>query len=300
MASHKKELAGVISAPLIPLSEKGKLDLATLQKQISYLIESGINGLFVNGTTGEGAYLTLEEKLAILRTVKEVAAGRVFLCAACIQPSTPQVLTELDEVLKIEPDFVVAVSPYYYSLPQDAILRHFREIARRSSVPLIAYNIPQCTHNPLSFDTIQGLAHEENIAGIKDSSGDFVSFGRGLSADFPSHFSWIMGEDYLDGAALLMGARGIVSGLSNVWARYHVELYNAVRAGDKAGALRNNALIHELYGIHRVTGGKVIPALKAGAAFFSRCTPWMKIPGLELSEHETSQVRLVLNGLHLL
>ena len=81
MASHKKELAGVISAPLIPLSEKGKLDLATLQKQISYLIESGINGLFVNGTTGEGAYLTLEEKLAILRTVKEVAAGRVFLCA---------------------------------------------------------------------------------------------------------------------------------------------------------------------------------------------------------------------------
>jgi hypothetical protein len=64
--------------------------------------------------------------------------------------------------------------------------------------------------------------------------------------------------------------------------------------------LRNNALIHELYGIHRVTGGKVIPALKAGAAFFHRCTPWMKIPGLELSEHETSQVRLVLEGLHLL
>jgi 4-hydroxy-tetrahydrodipicolinate synthase len=285
---------------LTPLCENGNLDLANLQKQISYLVETGINGLFVNGTTGEGPYLTLEEKLTALKTVKDVAAGRAFLCAACIQPSTPQVLKELDAVLKIEPDFVVAVTPYYYNIPQGAILRHFLEIARRSSAPVIIYNIPQCTHNPLSMDTIWELAHEQNIAGIKDSSGDFVSFCRGLAADFPSRFSWIMGEDYLDGAALFMGARGIVSGLSNVWARFHVDLYDAVRAGDRAGAMRNNALIHQLYGIHRVTGGKVIPALKAAAAFFNRCTPWMKMPGLALTEDETSQVRRVLEAMHLL
>jgi 4-hydroxy-tetrahydrodipicolinate synthase len=227
-------------------------------------------------------------------------AGKVFVCAACIQPSTPQVLAEMDEVLKTGPDFVVAVAPFYYSVPQEAIARHFREIARRSSVPLIVYNIPQCTHNPIAFETIRELSHEPNIAGIKDSSGDFVSFSRGLVAGFPGGFSWIMGEDYLDGTALLMGGHGVVSGLSNAWARFHVDLYKAVRSGDKAEALRNNALIHELYGIHRITGGKGIPVLKAAAALFGRCTPWMRSPGIELSAEDTSKVRSVLEGMHLL
>lgn len=295
-----KKLEGVIPAPLTPLTEQGKVDFAMLEKQIAYLIQSGASGLFVNGTTGEGPYLSRAEKLDILKAAKEVAAGRVFLCAACIQPSTPQVLEELDETLKLEPDFVVAVAPFYYLVPQEAIRQHFLGIAGRSAVPLILYNIPQCTHNPISLDTVLELAQAENIAGIKDSSGDFVSFSRGLLAQAPKSFSWIMGEDYLDGPAMMMGAHGLVTGLSNVWAEFHMELFRAARAGDREGVMRNHALIHQLYGIHRVTGGKVIPALKAAAAAFGRCTRWMKIPALTMSEQEALKVRIVLDDLGLL
>jgi dihydrodipicolinate synthase/N-acetylneuraminate lyase len=88
--------------------------------------------------------------------------------------------------------------------------------------------------------------------------------------------------------------------LSNVWAGFHAELVRAARAGDRDGVLANQARIHQLYGIHRVTGGKVIPVLKAGAAMFGRCTRRMLLPSLDLGEKDAAAVRRVLEGLGLL
>ena len=295
-----KKLKGVIPAPLTPLDEQGKVDFALLQKQVAWFLQAGVDGLFIGGTTGEGAYLSTAEKHDIFKAVREVAAGRVMLCLACIQPSTPQVLAELEALERLGPDFVVAVTPYYYDMPQEAIRSHFVQIAGRSPAPVIIYNIPQCTRNPVSVETVLELANTPNIAGVKDSSGDFVSFTRGLLGSVPSGFSWIMGEDALDGPAVLAGADGIVSGLSNVWVQFHVDLYRAGVAGDREGVEKNQALIERLYHIHRVTGGKVIPVLKAGAAFFGRCTRRMKIEALALSDREADAVRRVLEDLRLL
>ena len=300
IGEYRWKLEGVIPAPLTPLTEQGRIDMGLLEKQLAYLVAAGANGLFVNGTTGEGALLSTAEKAEVLKAARRVAGGRVFLAAACIQPSTPQVLEELEVMAALEPDFIVAVAPYYYAVPQEAIRAHFLAVARRAPVPLILYNIPQCTHNPLVLDTVLELAREANIAGIKDSSGDFVSFCRGLLAPLPGRFSWIMGEDYLDGPAMLSGAHGIVTGLSNVWADFHVGLVRAAQAGDTAGVIRNHGLVHRLYALHRVTGGKVIPALKAGAAFFGRSTRRMRMESLTMGDEDAARVRGVLVEMGLL
>jgi 4-hydroxy-tetrahydrodipicolinate synthase len=308
MAASGKKPAGFIPAPLLPLTDTGGVDFGLLEKQVDYLIKAGADGLFINGTTGEGAWLGTGQKADVLKAAKQAAAGRCFLAAACLQPATPQVLAEMEAMLKLEPDFVVAVAPYYYAVSQQAVAAHFREVARASPVPLILYNIPQCTHNPIAVETVLELAREPNIAGIKDSSGDFVSFCRGLSGGAepgvldgaPAGFAWIMGEDYLDGPAMLSGADGIVSGLANVWAGFHAALVRAAQAGDREGVLANQAKVHQLYGIHRVTGGKVIPVLKAGAAMFGRSTPRMRMRSLDLGEEDTAAVRRVLEGLGLL
>jgi 4-hydroxy-tetrahydrodipicolinate synthase len=300
MTTGTKKLSGFIPAPLLPLKAEGSVDFALLEKQLDYLVQAGADGLFLNGTTGEGAWLATREKADVLRAARNAVAGRAFLAAACLQPSTPQVLAELEAMLPLGPDFVVAVAPFYYAVPQSALAAHFREVARRSPVPLVLYNIPQCTHNPIALETVLELAREPNIAGIKDSSGDFVSFCRGLAAEVPAGFSWIMGEDYLDGPAMLTGADGIVSGLANVWAGFHAALVRAARAGDRDGVLANQARIHQLYGIHRVTGGKVIPVLKAWAELFGRCTRRMRLPSLDLGDAEAAAVRQVLEDLGLL
>jgi len=298
--TSKKRLEGVIPALILPVTKEGKINFKLLEKQTTYLISEGINGIFINGTTGEGAWLTMEEKVQVFKSVKEINKGKVFLCAACLQPTTEMVISEIKIYEKYEPDYIVAVTPYYYSVSQDIIIEHFKKIANFSSVPLILYNIPQCTHNKIELSTILKLAKEENIAGIKDSSGDFISFTRGMYAPVPESFSWIQGEDYLDGPSFNTGVDGIVTGLGNVWIKPYIVMYKESKKEDifKVSKIQKN--INELYEIIQVVGGKVIPAIKAGVALLGRSTKWMKLSSLSLDDEEIRKVEKILINLSLL
>ena len=291
---NKKKLEGVIPALILPVNEKGKIDFKLLEKQATYLISAGVNGLFINGTTGEGAWLTTDEKVEAFKVAKEMSEGKVFLCAACIQPSTEIVINEIKAFEKLEPDYIVAVTPYYYSVSQNVIIEHFKKIAQYSSVPLIIYNIPQCTHNKIELSTVLKLAQEENIAGVKDSSGDFVSFTRGACTSVPESFSWIQGEDYLDGPAFNCGANGIVTGLGNVWIEPYIKMFQAAKARNNSRVNEIQKEINNLYELIQVTGGKVIPAIKAAVTLLGRSTKWMKMLSLTLSDEDIEKVKRVI------
>ena len=297
---NKKKLEGVIPALILPFKKNGKIDFELLEKQVSYLVSSGINGLFVNGTTGEGAWLTMEEKVQVFKSVKEINKGKVFLCAACLQPTTELVISEIKIYEKYEPDYIVALTPYYYSVSQDIIIEHFKKIAHYSSVPLILYNIPQCTHNKIELDTVLELAKEENIAGVKDSSGDFISFTRGVYTSMFESFSWIQGEDYLDGPSFNIGADGVVTGLGNVFIEPYIQMYKEAKKGNYQKVNEMQKKINKLYEIIQVTGGKVIPAIKGGTALLGRSSRWMKIISMSLDDKEIRKVEKILINLGLL
>lgn len=289
-----KILHGIIPALITPLKQDGTIDFALLEKQTAYLADAGVDGFFVNGTTGEGPYLTTQEKIEVFQAVQQVSAGRQFLCLACLQASTQAVLDEMRAFESLTPDFVVSVSPYYYGAPQDVIVEHFTAIARAATVPLILYDIPSRTHNPMALETVLRLMPVENVVGLKDSSGDFIKFSRGVLTRKDQQFAWIQGEDYLDGPSLLVGADGIVTGLGNVWIDPYLAMRQARQQGNHADVLQAQQQINALYEVINVTGGKTIPAIKAGAALFGRSTPWMKTSALTLNEEEIAQVKRVL------
>ena len=296
----KKKLEGIIPALILPLEENGEINFNFLKKQVNYLSSAGVNGVFVNGTTGEGGWLTIEEKAKIFKLVKEMSEEKIFLCAACLQPSTEMVINEIKAFEKLKPDYIVAVTPYYYSVSQNVIIEHFKKIAQYSSLPLIVYNIPQCTHNKIELSTVLKLAQEENIAGVKDSSGDFVSFTRGVYTPVPESFSWIQGEDYLDGSAFNCGANGVVTGLGNVWIEPYIQMYKEAKKGNYQKVNEMQKKINKLYEIIQVTGGKVIPAIKAGVTLLGRSAKWMKMLSLTLGNEDIEKVKRVIIklGLH--
>lgn len=297
---NKKKLEGVIPALILPVNKEGKINFKLLGKQATYLISAGVNGLFINGTTGEGAWLTIEEKVQVFKSVKEINKGKVFLCAACLQPTTELVISEIKIYEKYKPDYIVAVTPYYYSVSQNVIIEHFKKIAQYSSLPLIIYNIPQCTHNKIELSTILKLVEEENIAGVKDSSGDFISFTRGVYTSVPESFSWIQGEDYLDGPSFNCGADGMVTGLGNVWIEPYIKMYQAAKARNNSRVNEMQKEINNLYELIQVTGGKVIPAIKAGVTLLGRSTKWMKLHSLSLDDEEIRKIEKILINLSLL
>jgi 4-hydroxy-tetrahydrodipicolinate synthase len=294
-----QRLEGIIPALAVPMAEGGAVDFALLEKQVAYLCSAAIAGIFVGGTTGEGAYLATEEKRRIFRSVKKVAPGGVALCAACSQPSTAQVVEEIRALAAEGPDFVVAVTPYYLSVSQEGILHHYRRIARESPVPVILYNIPQNTHNPIALGTIRELAREANIAGIKDSSGDFISFSRGLLGESPGPFAWIQGEDLLEAPSYLLGAKGVVTGLSNVTLEPYLSLREAVLQGDLEKIRDGQRAIHRLFRLVEVVGGRGIPAIKAAMELLGRGSRHMRLSGLTLGPEEVERIRTVLASIGL-
>ncbi len=284
---------------ITPLHEDGQIDLALFEKQTAYLASAGVQGFFVNGTTSEGAYLTTTEKVQTCQRLQQVKQPDQVVCAACIQPSTELVLEEMRAFEPLAPDFLVAVTPYYYDAPQDVLIRHYTMIAEASPAPVLLYNIPSCTHNPLTLATIRTLAGVNNIVGIKDSSGDFMAFSQGVHADYPSDFTWIQGEDLLDGPSLLIGAHGMVTGLGNVWIEPYIAMYQAAQAGDAAEVKRAQQQINALYEIIPAAEGQVIAAIKAGAGLLGRSAPTMKLPGLTLRTDQIERVKQVLHDIQL-
>jgi 4-hydroxy-tetrahydrodipicolinate synthase len=295
-----KRLEGIIPALAVPMQEGGAVDFSLLEKQVTYLCGGPIAGIFVGGTTGEGPYLFTEEKLQIFRSVKKLAPRGIALCAACIQPSTAQVVEEIHAFADEGPDFVVAVTPYYLGVSQEGILHHYRRIARESPVPVILYNIPQNTHNPIALSTIQELAGVDNVAGVKDSSGDFISFSRGVLGGAAGPFTWIQGEDLLEAPSYLLGARGVVTGLSNVSLEPYVRLRDAVQRGNLEEIRDGQRAIHRLFRLFEVVEGRGIPAIKAAMELLGRGSRHMRLSALTLGPDEVERIRTVLAGIGLL
>jgi len=296
----EKKLKGVIPAVITPFDRYGKIDEGMFQKQIEYLSTRRVNGFFVNGTTGEGVVMSDEEKQRLIELTKNFMDKNQFLCAACLKPSTSQTIGEIKSLQNLAPDFIAAVTPFYYPADQKTIVKHFQEIAKNSPFPVVIYNIPQCTHNPMSTDTIFRLAEVQNIVGIKDSGGDFTFFLKCMEGDLPEHFSLIQGYDNLYAPSLLLGADGLVTGLGNIWIEPYVSIYKEAKKGNIRRVKELQKEIDKLSTIIDKTENKTIQAIKAGTFIMERSEKWMKDSYLSLSNDETEKIKNVLRELGIL
>ncbi len=299
MHSSSKRLRGVLPALITPFDGDGGVDLELFATQVDYLVGEGVDGFFVTGTTSEGAFITMDERVRLVKLVKERTREDLLCCVAVIAPDTSAVLPGFDSVAALAPDFVSAVTPFYLGVSQRDVVHHFVTLADRSPAPLILYDIPQNSHNPLELATVLELVDHPNIAGIKDSSGVFMSFQRGLLATGDRDFTWIQGGDLLDAPALLMGARCIVTGLGNAWIAPYVSMYRSAVDGDAAEVIRAQQRINELFRIIPESGGAGIAAIKSAAALQGRSSPCMRIASMQLGAEQEARVAAVLAELGL-
>lgn len=292
---QKYKLHGVIPAICTPMNEDGSINFSLLEKQADYLIEAGVQGLFVCGGTGEGAYLTSHEKKQVYKTVRSVAGKRIFICLAVINSNTPATLTEMDFLSDCDADFIVSTSPYYHTANQQVIREHFKKVLAHANAPVIIYNIPSATHNPIELETIYEICELENVAGVKDSSGNFIAFSRALFGKRNNKFAWIQGEDYLCGPSLLCGADGMVTGLGNAKVEPYIEMYKAYEVGDNEKIMQCQAKINVLYRIIREAGyGNGNGAIKVVTELNGRGSRWMREKALTLGDEDYFSIARIM------
>lgn len=294
--SAAPDLSGVIPPLCTPRGADGELDRASLTRLCEHLVDAGVSGLFVGGSSGEAALLDDGTRLAALDVAVAAAAGRVPVLYGVIETGTRRVVEAARPAADHGAAAVVATVPFYVAPNQREVLAHFASLRALLDLPVVAYDIPSATHVRLAPDTAIALARAGDAIALKDSSGDLAGLRQVIDAVHDLPFQVLSGSETLADAALSSGAAGLVPGLGNVDPAGFVRLYRAVRAGDLAAASREQARLVRLFEIVSVADrsrvGFTAGALGAFKAALTRLgvidhpDTWPPLTPLSAREHD--------------
>ena len=301
-------IRGVIVPILTPLKYDETVDTVSLRRLVNYLIDNGVHGIWVSGTTGEFAALLDEQRVRSIETVVDEVAGRVSVIGNISGPSTQLSVNLALAVLKTGLDGIAATPPYYYPSAQDEILDHFRHIHDRVGLPLWVYNIPVTVKTAVAPATVARLAGEGTVVGIKDSSGggELLAELNILCEQGDIDLLRFLGTTMRITTARSFGAHGAIPGIAN--------LVPAIASrGWEAGEVDDADTVHEC-DARLMIATRIQRLAKGGgpnAASFSGLKSALKMMGIldddtvsrplrPLTEDEKQQIPPILEELGLL
>ncbi len=301
-----KPIRGVVPPLSIPL-KNGELDVPSLERHINRMIDAGIHGLFVLGSSGEVVFSTNERREQIIAEATRVVDGRIPILCGVIDTETERVIEHIKVAEKYGVAGVVATAPFYALQGEAEIKEHFRLLRKATDLPIWAYDIPVCVHVKLSPALLMELAKEGTLNGVKDSSGDDVSFRflTMLNEEAGHPLQLLTGHEVVVDGAYLSGADGSVPGLGNVDPAGYVKQWDLYQAGDWEGVRKEQDRLATLMTIVQVKG---VQGFGAGiGAFKTACqllgvfeTNEMPRPVKPLEGENVEHVRAVLKKVGLL
>ena len=228
---------GVLPAMVTPLTKDYTVNEAATRKLVDFLIDGGVHGLFVVGTSGEFYGLSADEKRKVIEICMDQAAGRVPIYAGTNGITTKETiqLTKMAEACKV--DAVSILTPMFISPSQEELYEHYKAVSQEVDVPILLYNNLPKTNVTLTPQTVRRLAEFDNIVGVKDSSGDFTLTSEYIRNTRDQEFSVLAGRDTLIHACLCYGGTGSIAACANIAPRLLADIYDKYMAGDIAGSL---------------------------------------------------------------
>ena len=255
--SSNVPFSGVVPPVVTPNTPDHQLDIVSFERSINRLIEAGVDGLFFLGSSGEVVFATDERRDQIVREAVRIVDHRVPVLVGIIDTETERVLEHGRRALALGADALVATAPFYALGGPTDIEEHFRILHQELDAPLFAYDIPVCVHTKLPWKMLARLGAEGVLAGVKDSSGDDVSF-RYLVQENEKNghpLTLLTGHEIVVDGALLSGADGSVPGLANVEPEGYVRMWKAAQEGNWAEVKREQDRLNEISHIFDVTTG---------------------------------------------
>ncbi|NHC13596.1 4-hydroxy-tetrahydrodipicolinate synthase [Motilibacter deserti] len=284
--SPDRPFGTVLTAMVTPFTADGALDLPGAQRLAQALVEAGNDGLVVNGTTGESATTSDAEKDALVRAVVEAVGDRATVVAGVGTNDTAHSCELACEAEKAGAHGLLVVTPYYSRPPQSGLLAHFRTVADATGLPVMLYDIPARTGQPIATETLVRLAEHPRIAAVKDAKDDLAATSAVLARTSLAYYS---GTDALTLPLLSVGAVGVVGVVTHVVGRETREMIDAYAAGDPARALAlHQRLLPVFTGMFRTQG--VILA-KAALALQGLPAGPVRPPLPDATEDEVRQLR---------
>ena len=242
-----RPLTGAITALATPFRQQA-VAYDDLAKLVEFQIKSGINGLVPVGTTGESPTLDHAEHMDVVRAVIAAARGRVPVIAGTGSNSTAEAVELTQQAHEAGADAMLVVAPYYNKPSQEGLFRHFAAIADATDRPIILYSIPGRCGIEIGVPTVVRLREKfTHVRWIKEAGGSVDRVDQ-LKQALGTDLTVLSGDDSLTLPFMAVGAEGVISVASNLFAKEVVQLTQLALAGDYAKARK---LHHKLYPIFK-------------------------------------------------
>jgi 4-hydroxy-tetrahydrodipicolinate synthase len=279
------EIGGVLTAIVTPFAEDGSVDEAAARQLARHLIENGSHGLVLSGTTGESPTLDDDEKLSLLRAVRDELGADILLICGTGSNDTRHSEHLSAAAADAGADAVLAVTPYYNKPNRAGIIAHFEAVARAAGVPVVLYNIPSRVVVNMPPDLLAELAQIENVVGVKQANDDELQPIDGLRV--------LAGNDGTFLRTLEMGEPGGILVATHLVGPEMREIHDALQAGDLQRAREIDESLRPIYEVL----GKTNPIpVKAGLELLGICSARSRLPIVEADEEQKAEVRHALEA----
>ena len=229
----KNPLSGIIPPLVTPLKDNETLNVESLEHLIEHLIEGGVHGLFILGTTGEEQSLSYAMRQEMIVQAARINRHRLPLLVCVSDTSIVESIRLARVAADNGADGVVSAPPYYFATGQPELVQYYEELVPQLPLPVFLYNMP--SHVKVSFapDTVHRIAQLPQVVGFKDSSANAVYFQSVMyRMKDRSDFAMLVGPEEITGELVLLGAHGGINGGANMFPKLYVAMYYAARQGD--------------------------------------------------------------------
>jgi 4-hydroxy-tetrahydrodipicolinate synthase len=294
------QMLGKVLLPLVtPFAKDGTIDHEKATALARMVIERGYcDSLIVAGTTGEFYALTLEERLALMKTIRRAVKDEVPLIAGTGAPATLHAVSLTKAAESLGYQAVMVVAPYYSKPTQEDLAQHFEQVASATRLPVMIYNIPLFSGVNVDPPTLERLAQVKNIVAIKEEAGINPLQTSDYVLNTPEDFVVYCGDDPMILLALAQGAVGVVSGGSHVVGDMMKQCISDFLAGEVEKA---KDLHLKMYPFFRALAGKgrvnPVPVLRAAIEMTWEDVGPPRLPHLPADDQERARMEQLLRQL---
>jgi 4-hydroxy-tetrahydrodipicolinate synthase len=282
----------LITAMVTPFNKDGAIDWDGVAKLAQHLVDTGHDGIAVNGTTGEAPTTKSSEKLEIIKVVKSVVGNKIVVLSGAGDNETSYTVEQAKRSQDAGADGLLVVTPYYNKPPQAGIEAHFRAVAAATDLPIMMYDIPGRTGVEIESDTIVKLFDTvENIVALKDAKGNIAATSWVIKRCGVPVYS---GDDILNLPFLSVGAVGFVSVCGHTVGKQLKVMLEAWFAGNAPRALEiHQELLPVFTGTFRTQGAILT---KAAMSLMGLPGGTTRLPLVDATEAQIAQLRVDLTA----
>jgi 4-hydroxy-tetrahydrodipicolinate synthase len=290
--SIKPPFGRLITAMVTPFDKDGAIDWDGVAKLAQHLVDTGHDGIAVNGTTGEAPTTKSSEKLEIIKVVKSVVGDKITVLSGAGDNETSYTVEQAKRSQDAGADGLLVVTPYYNKPPQAGIEAHFRAVAAATDLPIMMYDIPGRTGVEIESDTIVKLFDTvENIVALKDAKGNIAATSWVIKRCGVPVYS---GDDILNLPFLSVGAVGFVSVCGHTVGKQLKAMLEAWFAGNAPRALEiHQELLPVFTGTFRTQGAILT---KAAMSLMGLPGGTTRLPLVDATEAQIAQLRVDLTA----